>query len=73
MEISPVLVTGNDFMNCLMRKSIPIAESIQLTKRKQTMVLRSVKKRALNSDYVKHEVQDDLISIKPLRKDGEYI
>jgi hypothetical protein len=60
-------------MNCLMRNSTPVAESIQLTKRKQTMVLRSVKKRALNPDYIKHEVQEDLITIKPLQRDGQYI
>ena len=38
-----------------------------------TMAILECRKRALNPIFTKLEVQEDLVTIKPLKKNGEYI
>ena len=46
---------------------------LQYLKKYGTVGLIEMKKRALNNIYTKLEVQEDLVTIKPLRKNGKYI
>ena len=63
------------FLNTLYSNSVHYTNEMRMNflKKYGTMGILECRKRALNPIFTKLEVQDDLISVRPLRKNGEFI
>ena len=68
-------IDHDSFLNCLYSNSTQYATQNRMNflKKYGTMGILEIRKRALNPIFTKLEVQDDLVTIKPLRKNNIYI
>ena len=68
-------ISHDSYLNALYTNAANYASEVRLNfvKKYGTMAILETRKRALNTSYTKLQVQDDLFTILPLRKDNKYL
>ena len=68
-------IDHDSFLNSLYSNSVQYANQMRMNflKKYGTMGILEIRKRALNPIFTKLEVQNDLVSIKPLKKNNEFV
>ena len=68
-------VDHDSFLSTLYSNSIQYANEMRMNflKKYGTMGILECRKKALNPIFTKMQVQDDLVTIQPLRKNNQYV
>ena len=68
-------IDHDSFINCLYSNSVHYSNQVRMNflKKYGTMGILEIRKRALNPIFTKLEVQDDLVTVRPLKKDNKFL